>query len=322
MIRTIIIFITIFLLYISPIYNQCHVPEFLNDIESNTEFSDYFDDLWGTGNSTGKINYDKGFKVYADLADGGSLLLKTNTSWNARILGWKAKGIDVGFAKQGDFILVSRKSDGTLIGKIVDSHNAESFEAVAEGFVSVASPYSTDIVSAKQLDIPVKRPCGDDITSNAWIVKTSDGTVGIVEDVSSYVNNFIKEALTNPNGKLRYALEQAGLVTSTQQAHHLIPIELLEKNEVVQDAVNAGFDFNGIINGKGLSSVGNPPIHLGSHPHYTTLIESKIADWLDVVNNNGTYSPNAAKTYLETLTNQIKQAINSNPTIPINQLNF
>ena len=285
-------------------------------------FKDFATFLLEHGKIAHLIDTPSKIKAWKTLDDAGAVVLKSNTTWLGRVSSWADEGIEVAFAKNGDFIEVFRTSDGLQIGRIVDGNGDEVFEAVADGFVPIASPSSGTIVSSKVLDVPVKRPCGHEITSGASIVKTSDGTVGIVEDVSSYSSAIIRDALSAPNKKLRDALKQAGLVSSTEQAHHLIPIELLKNNTVVQDAVEAGFDFNGLVNGKGLSSIGNPPIHRGSHPDYTSLVETKIQNWFNTANNAGNYSADAAKTFMDGLTNNIKQVIDANPSTPVNQLVF
>lgn len=72
------------------------------------------------------------------------------------------------------------------------------------------------------------------------------------------------------NNKLRDAL---GLVKGDKrQAHRLIPRELIEKNIMVRDAIEEGFDFNGKINGIALG----PSKHKGSHPNYTSFVEGLL----------------------------------------------
>ena len=97
------------------------------------------------------------------------------------------------------------------------------------------------------------------------------------------------------SGKLRKAL---GLTSG--EAHHIIPVQLLKENDVVQDAVAAGFDFNGIQNGiKAL-------INHGPHPKYTESIRKAISDW-KIQNPN--YTPEQAKSFIESLAGNIKKQI-------------
>ena len=75
--------------------------------------------------------------------------------------------------------------------------------------------------------------------------------------------------------KLRTALkESAKVLKSKWQAHHLIPGELLEKNEFIQQGVKEGFDFNGLANGLALDATR----HSGSHAKYTTAVGNLISD--------------------------------------------
>ncbi len=75
----------------------------------------------------------------------------------------------------------------------------------------------------------------------------------------------VADALKTPSKKLRKAL---GLkVGDPRQAHHLIPTTLLERNRYIQDAVEEGFDFNGIANGLPLGL----DQHSGRHPEKTFI---------------------------------------------------
>lgn len=56
------------------------------------------------------------------------------------------------------------------------------------------------------------------------------------------------------------------------RAHHLIPIQALKESKVVQYAVEAGFDFNSVENGKFL----HKNIHNSSHPDYSIAIMSEF----------------------------------------------
>ena len=61
---------------------------------------------------------------------------------------------------------------------------------------------------------------------------------------------------------------------SGEQAHHLIPIEILEKHYKIQELVQWGWDFNGAINGIALSE----GFH-GNHPKYTGFVLANINNW-------------------------------------------
>jgi RHS repeat-associated protein len=94
--------------------------------------------------------------------------------------------------------------------------------------------------------------------------------------------------------KLAKALGTTG---TTKAAHHLIPVELLQNNKYVQQAVEEGFDFNGIVNGLGLEVIQ----HSGKHPNdYAKGI-------IKMINDAREATPNAtAKETLETVTGALK----------------
>jgi RHS repeat-associated protein len=73
---------------------------------------------------------------------------------------------------------------------------------------------------------------------------------------------------------LRDNMKKLGVNLNKKQAHHLIPVELAEKNSTVKEAINQGFDFNGIVNGVPLDVTR----HSGSHPQYTALVSDFISD--------------------------------------------
>jgi hypothetical protein len=66
----------------------------------------------------------------------------------------------------------------------------------------------------------------------------------------------------------------AALLANPLEAHHLIPVSLLKKHVMLGLAINAGFDFNGAINGLALAG----GFH-GSHPQYTRYVDRKLTDW-------------------------------------------
>ena len=99
-------------------------------------------------------------------------------------------------------------------------------------------------------------------------------------------------------GKLRKAL---GLTSG--EAHHIIPVQLLKENNVVQDAVAAGFDFNGVINGVQAAK------NHGPHNKYTNMVEGLINSFKK---QNPDYTPEQAKVFLEKLAGDLKKDIQNN----------
>ncbi|NME72948.1 RHS repeat-associated core domain-containing protein [Flammeovirga aprica] len=79
-------------------------------------------------------------------------------------------------------------------------------------------------------------------------------------------------------------------------AHHVIPVSMLKESEVVRKAVEAGFKFNGKINGMPIETV----LHnTGGHKKYNSWIKSKLDNW---ANDNIGFDGEAAKKFItETL---------------------
>jgi RHS repeat-associated protein len=93
-------------------------------------------------------------------------------------------------------------------------------------------------------------------------------------------------------GKLRDALKlKRG---DGKVAHHIIPVTHLENNDVVQAALQAGFDFNGAANGKGLSYDKH---NSGGHRKYNGMVKQLLDTWSE--NKGKKYTPDEAKKFLE-----------------------
>ncbi len=112
----------------------------------------------------------------------------------------------------------------------------------------------------------------------------------------------IEKAVDNRD-HLRKALFKAGKIAGDQIAHHLIPVKLAKNNEVVQAAIGAGFDFNGLINAK---AVAYHKHNTGGHKKYTKYVESLINNWADA--HKG-FDPKEAKEFLENLTPQLDKYV-------------
>jgi Domain of unknown function (DUF4157)/A nuclease family of the HNH/ENDO VII superfamily with conserved AHH len=100
----------------------------------------------------------------------------------------------------------------------------------------------------------------------------------------------IVDAIMN-RGELREKID----ALSGEQAHHIIPIEILEKDyETIQKLVHlGGWDFNGEINGVPLSE----GFH-GNHPKYTAYVFEQIEMWQ---NKNKRATIDDMKIYVEKL---------------------
>jgi len=103
------------------------------------------------------------------------------------------------------------------------------------------------------------------------------------------------ESQLSRRGALRGALEKAGKkLDGVWQAHHIIPIEALNKSEVVQAAVQAGFDVNSATNGMALST----DKHSGSHKKYNAFILESLGEWAK--KQKGDIDPKKAREFIET----------------------
>jgi hypothetical protein len=142
----------------------------------------------------------------------------------------------------------------------------------------------------------VRSASGETITGA--IAKTTDGTFGFVENVNSYGSQVVQNTI-----KQRSSLRDVfPAIAAGQEAHHLIPIQLLKENQVVKKAVEEGFDFNGAINGipldKYIDATGAG--RHGPHGNYTDQIRQAL---LNFEKNNPDYTPQNAKQFLEILVN-------------------
>jgi len=138
----------------------------------------------------------------------------------------------------------------------------------------------------------------------------------------------VADAILEGSPALSRALAKAGVDVVGKEAHHLIPVQLLKENKVVQDAVNAGYDFNGVVNGVALkkyTKAGEVAVDGGvhaNHPNYTKQVLNSITEWADKAKANGTYSPDNAKKFLENFSNKLKKTINENKATKVNDLKF
>lgn len=87
------------------------------------------------------------------------------------------------------------------------------------------------------------------------------------------------------------------------EAHHIIPVELLNKNEFVKKAVIGGGDFNGVINGVKAKR------HHGPHKKYTEMAREYINI---IAHKNANCSTEEAKALLEGVANKFRNTINEN----------
>lgn len=87
----------------------------------------------------------------------------------------------------------------------------------------------------------------------------------------------------------------------SKQAHHIIPVELIERNPFVREAINDGYKFNSETNGIFLER----SRHFGSHPDYTNALDDRI----NAVFMNPDFSHLSSKEKLEFVTNNTRNDI-------------
>ena len=141
-------------------------------------------------------------------------------------------------------------------------------------------------------------PIAGDVYGGYKLTKNGAKVWKLVQRIENRVAAIEKSLKGVRAGRLRKAL---GLTSG--EAHHIIPVQLLKENTVVQDAVSAGFDFNGAINGVQAIK------HHGPHSQYTKKIQEMISSWQE---RNPNYTPKQAKKFLESIANQYKKQIQKN----------
>jgi hypothetical protein len=116
----------------------------------------------------------------------------------------------------------------------------------------------------------------DEITQGSKVFKTAARAKQFTADAVKW--GYKQASQYWDRGLLRKGLIAVGKgLSSTWQAHHIIPIAFVKHNKIVQKAIDQGFDMNDIFNGIALST----KRHNGSHFDYdqmvTTLLEKKMA---------------------------------------------
>ncbi|WP_299769046.1 AHH domain-containing protein [uncultured Dokdonia sp.] len=90
---------------------------------------------------------------------------------------------------------------------------------------------------------------------------------------------------TKNRGQLAKSIGKAP--SKFHQAHHLLPVELLKRSKILQKAVDGGFDFNGLVNGKWVKLFSGKIDELkdgihASHPKYTDKVLTKMEEQFKV----------------------------------------
>jgi hypothetical protein len=204
---------------------------------------------------------------------------------------WTNEGIALSFEAIEDGAKILNKN-GNELGKLLKEGAEDVLEISDDFIVDVASSAS------KKFDgIIIKSNTGETFI-NAGFVKNADGTLGFVEDVSSYGSQLVQNTIKQ-RGALRKSM--SGIKT-TEDAHHIIPVQLLKENEVVKKAVEAGFEFNSTKNGlaieKFVKKTGTG--RHGPHPEYTKQINQALTNF---AKDNPGYTAKDAKELLEVIIN-------------------
>ena len=105
----------------------------------------------------------------------------------------------------------------------------------------------------------------------------------------------------------------------TQVGHHIIPFhEIVQSHPLMQMAFRAGFDpNNAAINGKAIEAVRNS----GNHYSYANKIKSKFDDEFSKQPPGG-WDPKSAKQRLEKVITEIKNALDAQPGVHVDNLIF
>lgn len=223
----------------------------------------------------------------------------------ARLEAWKALELVV---EEGDGFIKVLSKNGDEIANVFKEGSEEVLE-ISDDFFKATGKNITPIDG-----INLRTNTGESVVGGGF-VKNADGSIGFVEDVSSYGSNLVKNAIRG-RGDLRAAL--AG-IKATEDAHHIIPVQLLKENKIVQMAVEGGFDFNSTINGIGIEKFvkATGAGRHGPHPNYTAQIRKNLETFSTTKN----LTPQMCKEYLEEITKDIRNTITTT-TGKINEIDL
>ena len=88
---------------------------------------------------------------------------------------------------------------------------------------------------------------------------------------------------TKWGGKARKELREENLYLTdgSIHAHHKVPVQLLKNNDIVQAAVEQGFNFNGRGNGEGLHVLTHLNVVEKEYHHnaYNRIVDIYITQW-------------------------------------------
>jgi len=112
------------------------------------------------------------------------------------------------------------------------------------------------------------------------------------------------------------------------EAHHVVPVELIEKNATVRKAIEGGFEFNGDVNGKWVKRYSSrfKGIKQGthaSHPNYTREVGELIDRMAAEATKNGAkLTSKKAAEIVRQAAIDVKAAIDAKPKVRLDFLTF
>ena len=217
--------------------------------------------------------------------------------------------LELVFEGVDDYVRVLSKN-GDEVAKVFKSGTDEVFEISDDFFRATPTNPATPITG-----VTVKANTGETIIGGGFF-KNADGSIGFVEDVSSYGSTIVQNTIKNRGG-LRGTINGT---TATQDAHHIIPVQLLKENDVVKKAVEGGFSFNTSANGLGIEKYvkATGAGRHGPHPSYTNQIRNYLTRW---ANDNPGFTPQMARDELADVVNAVKNKINTTSG-KINEINL
>ena len=227
---------------------------------------------------------------------------------------WLDDGIEVSFEAVQDGAKVLNKN-GQEVGQLIKVGSDEFFEISDDFIVASGSPQSFGSMT-------IKSNTGETFI-NARYVKNSDGSIGFIEDVSSYGNQTIQNTIKQ-RGQLRGTISG---IKNSEDAHHLFPVQSLKENQWVKKGVDGGFEFNtGSVNGIAVEKyvkATNTGYH-GPHPQLTKQINDHMNWWAEQTVNgikNKDLTPTQTADYMRGLANSLRNKVN-NTTVRLNLLNL
>ncbi len=214
-----------------------------------------------------------------------------------------------------------RAENGDEVAKVFKNGTDEVFEISDDFFRATPSNPATPITG-----VTVKANTGETIIGGGFF-KNADGSIGFVEDVSSYGSTMVQNAIKK-RGDLRGTISG---IQATDDAHHLFPVQTLKENQWVKKGVEGGFEFNtGSVNGLGVKKyvkATNIGRH-GPHPKLTKQMTDHMDWWANqtsIINGqtvlNKNLTPAQTAEYMRVVADDVQQTI-STTTTKLNDLDL